>query len=72
MAILAVVSPRSLSGAAIFWRCHAPAAIPAQVLRVWGGAAWRPLEPEVQESRDFAPALQPPETVHESKIQGAM
>lgn len=68
VATLAVTSPRSFSGATIFWRCHAPAATPAQMLRVWGGAAQRPLEPEVEESRDFCPALQSPETVHENKM----
>lgn len=72
MATLAVISPRSLSGAAIIWRCHAPAATAAQMLRVWGGAAWRPLEPEVEESRGFCPALQPPEAVHENKMEGTM
>lgn len=67
MATLAAISPQTLSGAAIFWGCHAPAATPAQMPRAWGGAAWRPLEAEVQESRGFCPALQPPETVHENK-----
>lgn len=72
MATLAAISPQTLSGAEIFWRGCAPAATRAQVLRAWGAAAQRPLEPEEQESRDFCPALQPPETVHENKIQGTM